>query len=41
MYGYERWNYHRFTPGSDGYQKENRVVYFESGRVVGWETAAN
>jgi outer membrane protein assembly factor BamE (lipoprotein component of BamABCDE complex) len=41
MYGYERWNYHRFTPGSDGYQKENRTVYFESGRVVGWETAAN
>jgi hypothetical protein len=41
MYGYERWNYHRFTPGSDGYQKENRIVYFESGRVVGWETAAN
>jgi hypothetical protein len=38
MYGYERWNYHRFTPGSDGYQKENRVVYFEGGHVVGWET---
>lgn len=41
MYGYERWNYHRFTPGADGYEKQNRVVYFESGRVVGWETAGN
>jgi hypothetical protein len=41
MYGYERWNYHRFTPSSDGFQKENRVVYFESGHVVGWETASN
>lgn len=41
MYGYERWNYHRFTPSSDGYNKENRIVYFESGRVVGWETAGN
>jgi len=41
MYGYERWNYYRFTASSDGYNKENRIVYFESGRVVGWETAGN
>lgn len=38
MYGYQRWNYHRMTPGNDGYQKELRVIYFEGGRVVGWET---
>lgn len=38
MYGYERWNYHRFVAGNDGFQKELRVVYFEGGRVVGWET---
>ena len=38
MYGYERWNYHRFVAGNDGFQKENRIVYFEGGRVVGWET---
>jgi hypothetical protein len=41
MYGYERWNYHRFVAGNEGYQKENRIVYFEGGRVVGWETANN
>lgn len=38
MYGYERWNYHRMIAGNDGYQKELRVIYFEGGRVVGWET---
>ncbi len=38
VYGNERWRYSRFTSSSDGYQKENRIVYFESGRVVGWET---
>jgi hypothetical protein len=38
LYGYERWNFHRFVAGNDGYQKELRVVYFEGGRVVGWET---
>lgn len=38
VYGNERWRYSRFTSSSDGYQRENRIVYFESGRVVGWET---
>ncbi len=38
MYGFERWNYHRFVAGAEGYQKELRIVYFEGGRVVGWET---
>ena len=37
IYGYERWRYNRYVSGNDGYQKENRVVYFEGGRVVGWE----
>jgi hypothetical protein len=37
LYGYERWKYNRYVSGSDGYQKEMRVVYFEGGRVVGWE----
>ena len=38
LYGYERWNYHRFIASNDGYQKELRSVFFEGGRVVGWET---
>lgn len=37
IYGYERWRYNRYISGNDGYQKENRIVYFEGGRVVGWE----
>ena len=37
IYGYERWKYNRFVTGNEGYQKELRVVYFEGGRVVGWE----
>lgn len=37
LYGYERWKYNRYISGNDGYQKEMRIVYFEGGRVVGWE----
>lgn len=37
VYGYERWKYNRYISGSDGYEKELRIVYFEGGRVVGWE----
>jgi hypothetical protein len=37
LYGYERWKYNRYISGNEGYQKEMRVVYFEGGRVVGWE----
>lgn len=37
LYGYERWKYNRYVSGNDGYQKEMRIVYFEGGRVVGWE----
>ncbi len=37
VYGYERWKYNRYISGNEGYQKELRVVYFEGGRVVGWE----
>jgi hypothetical protein len=37
VYGFERWKYNRYVSGNDGYQKEMRVVYFEGGRVVGWE----
>ncbi len=37
IYGYERWRYNRYVSGNEGYEKEQRVVYFEGGRVVGWE----
>ncbi len=38
IYGNERWRYSRYVSANDGYQKQTRVIYFESGRVVGWET---
>lgn len=34
----EKWKYSRNISTRDGYKKENRLVYFEGGRVVGWET---
>ena len=38
LYKNERWRYQRFISAPDGYKKETRLVYFEGGRVVGWET---
>lgn len=34
----QRWRYHKFVSSSDGYKSERKTVYFESGKVVGWET---
>jgi hypothetical protein len=38
VYKNERWRYMRSVPGSDGFHQQKRYVYFESGRVVGWDT---
>lgn len=38
IYKNERWRYSRYVSSQDGYRLEKRVVYFESGRVTGWET---
>lgn len=38
VYKNERWKYIRELPTMSGYKRERRYVYFESGRVVGWET---
>ena len=37
IYGVERWRYNRYVSGGEGYRKETRVVYFDGGRVAGWE----
>lgn len=37
IYGNERWGYSEQLPSSDGFQTEKRIVYFEGGRVIGWE----
>lgn len=34
----EKWRYLRTISTSEGFKQEKRVVYFEGGRVVGWET---
>jgi hypothetical protein len=37
-YGNERWHYKKLVSSEEGYKQENRILYFESGRIVGWET---
>jgi hypothetical protein len=37
LYGNERWRYKRQMPSSEGYRLQSRIVYFEAGKVVGWE----
>lgn len=37
-YGYERWTYESSVPTMQGYMKERKVIYFERGQVVGWES---
>lgn len=38
IYKNERWKYQRQIATNQGFRKETRFVYFEGGRVVGWET---
>ena len=38
IYKNERWKYLKQISTPQGYRQEKRLVYFEGGRVVGWET---
>ena len=38
LYGNEKWVYTEYIPSSEGYQREERVVIFEAGKVVGWQS---
>lgn len=38
IYKNERWIYTKQVSGPQGYHQEKRYVYFEGGRVIGWET---
>lgn len=38
IYGNERWHYSEQTSSTEGYRSQHRLVYFEAGRVVGWES---
>lgn len=33
----ERWRYNKFISTPDGFKPEKKLVYFEGGKVVGWE----
>jgi hypothetical protein len=33
----QRWRYQKFVSTQDGYRQEKKTVYFEGGKVVGWE----
>ncbi|MCB0419493.1 MAG: hypothetical protein KDD61_00755 [Bdellovibrionales bacterium] len=37
MYENERWLYKRLVSSNEGFENENRVIYFEFGRVAGWD----
>jgi hypothetical protein len=37
LYGNERWKYIQYVSTPEGFQREERVVIFESGKVVGWQ----
>lgn len=36
--GNERWTFVESIGSSDGFKVQERVVYFENGKVIGWET---
>jgi hypothetical protein len=38
MYGNERWHYTEQTSSTEGYHTQHRMVYFDAGRVSGWES---
>lgn len=38
LYGNERWAYSEQIPSTDGFKTERRTIYFESGRVAGWQS---
>ena len=35
-YGNERWKYSTYVSSTEGFNEEERMIYFEGGRVVGW-----
>lgn len=38
VYGNESWHYKKLVSTEEGYKQERRIIYFEAGRVAGWET---
>ena len=38
VYGNQAWKYTKMVSSNDGYKKETRIIYFESGKVIGWDS---
>jgi hypothetical protein len=38
LHGNERWVYHNYQATSEGYKKEDRIIFFQNGRVIAWRT---
>lgn len=38
MHGNQKWTYFNYQSSPEGYQKQNRTLFFENGRVVAWQT---
>lgn len=38
LYQNQRWAYLKYVSSPEGYRQERRLIYFEGGKVVGWET---
>lgn len=38
LYKNEKWKYLRSISSAEGFRQEKRIIYFENGKVVGWET---
>jgi hypothetical protein len=39
LYRNERWKYKRYISSTEGYKLQKRIIYFEGGKLVGWEQA--
>lgn len=37
LYRNERWKYKRYMSSTEGYKLQKRLIYFEGGKLVGWE----
>ncbi len=38
LYRHQAWHYRKLVSTENGYHEERRVIFFESGRVAGWQT---
>ena len=38
LYKNEKWRYINSVSSSEGFKQEGKTIYFENGKVVGWET---